>query len=313
MKVTTGHDFYQQVAERAEAIVPGIEWATIDGSGNWSGSPEGSDLIVYAGEAYRTEWVNAVCSMDPAPRWAHTEDAGIDGYFYDVMREKRVPVTHSPGANAPEVAELAFTGVMWGAKRLDRLHGQQRAHEWKKFELQAMSAGTVLVVGLGAIGSRVAGYAKAFGMRVLGIRRSSGAVAGVDRQGTPADLDEFLPQADYVVLAIPISDESTGMIDAGAFARMKPTATLVNVGRGALVDLDAMRDALATGQIAGAFLDVLPVEPWPADDDLWDIPNLFITPHIGSSSPLYAVRVAEMWLENLARFARGESFLYRAF
>ena len=312
MKIAAGHEFHQQVAAAAQAIHPGITWALTDARNNWTESPEGSDLIVYASDAYTEAWVDAMISIAP-PKWAHTEDAGIDGRFYDNMRAKGVPVTHSPGANAPEVAELAFAGVMWGAKRLGELREQQRAHEWRKLDLTALSATTVLVVGLGAIGSRVAHFAKAFGMNVLGIRRSAEPVPGVDRQGTPDDLDAFLPEADFVVLALPISDETTDLIDGRALARMKSSATLVNVGRGALIDVDALRGALASGEIAQACLDVLPVEPWPSDDDLWDVPNLLITPHNGSRSPLYAVRVGEMWLENLKRYVSGEPLLYRAF
>ena len=312
MKIATGHEFHQQVAAAAEAIHADITWALCDWDCNWTDSPEGSDLIVYAGDAYTEEWVTAMTSIAP-PKWAHTEDAGIDGRFYDDMRSKGVPVTHSPGANAPEVAELAFAGVMWGAKRLGELREQQRAHDWNKLDLTALSATTVLVVGLGAIGSRVVHFAKAFGMTVLGIRRSAEPVPGVDRQGTPDDLAAFLPEADFVVLALPISDESVDLIDADALARMKSTATLVNVGRGALIDTGALRTALASGAIAQACLDVLPVEPWPSDDDLWDIPNLLITPHNGSRSPMYAIRVGEMWLENLARYVKGEPLLHRAF
>ena len=296
----------------AQAIHPGIEWALADWDCHWTASPEGSDLIVYAGDAYSEAWVDAVTSIAP-PKWAHTEDAGIDGRFYDDMRAKGVPVTHSPGANAPEVAELAFAGVMWGAKRLGELREQQRAHEWNKLDLAALGASTILVVGLGAIGCRVAHFAKAFGMTVLGIRRSAEPVSGVDRQGTTDDLATFLPEADFVVLAVPISDETERLIDEAAFARMKSTATLVNVGRGALVDIDALRAALASGGIAQACLDVLPVEPWPSGDDLWEVPNLLITPHNGSRSPMYPIRVGEMWLENFERYVKGEPLLYRAF
>ena len=312
MKIATGRDFYEQVAERAAAICPDIEWALMEADGSWSAPPEGADAIVYAGAAYTEAFVDAAIAIAP-PRWAHTEDAGIDGRFYDDMRAKGVPVTHSPGANAPEVAELAFAGVMWGAKRLGELRDQQRARRWSKLMLTGLSATTLLVVGLGAIGSRVARYGAAFGMTVHGIRRSAEPLPGLARQGALADLADFLPEADFVVLAMPISEETAGVIDRAALARMKPTATLVNVGRGALVDIDALRDALASGAIAGAFLDVMPVEPWPEDSDLWELPNLFITPHNGSKSPLYAVRVGEIWLDNLKRYRDGEPFRYRAF
>ena len=312
MKIAAARDFHDLVAERAAAIRSDIEWALSDASGAWTAPPEGSDAIVYAGTAYTESFVDDMLSITP-PKWAHTEDAGIDGRFYDGMRASSVPVTHSPGANAPEVAELAFAGLMWGAKRLGELRGQQEAHKWGKLMLPGLSATTVLIVGLGNIGGLVAQYAKAFGMTVHGIRRSPEPVPGVDRQGTMGDLAAFLPDADFVVLALPISDDTAGMIDRAALAAMKETAVLVNVGRGALVDIDALRDALGSGGIASAFLDVLPVEPWPADSDLWDVPNLFITPHNGSLSPLYAVRVGELWLENLKRFTAGEPLLHRAF
>ncbi|MCY4230894.1 MAG: D-2-hydroxyacid dehydrogenase [Alphaproteobacteria bacterium] len=312
MKIAAARDFHGRVQTAAEAICPDIEWALTDKTGVWTRPPAGADAIVYAGTAYTNSFVDDMLSIAP-PKWAHTEDAGIDGRFYDGMRAKGVPVTHSPGANAPEVAELAFAGLMWGAKHLGVLRAQQHAHHWEKLMLPGLSATTVLIVGLGAIGGRVAQYAKAFGMTVHGIRRSPRPVPGMDRQGVLADLATFLPDADFVVLALPISDDTTGMIDQTALRRMKKTAVLVNVGRGALVDIDALREALEAGVIASAFLDVLPVEPWPADSDLWDVPNLFITPHNGSLSPLYAERVADIWLENLKRFTAGEPLLHRAF
>ena len=312
MKIAAAHDFHDEVAAAAEAICPGIEWALTDRAGNWTAPPDGADVAIYAGDAYTEAFVDTVISIAP-PKWAHTEDAGIDGRFYDDMRAKGVAVTHSPGANAPEVAEFAFAGVMWGAKRLAEFRDQQRAHEWRQLKQAALGASTILVVGLGAIGSRVAACARAFGMTVHGIRRSADPLPGLDRQGTLADLADFLPEADFVVLAVPNTDETAGMIGAGALARMKPTATLVNVGRGALVDIEALTRALATGGIAQAFLDVLPTEPLPADSGIWDVPNLFISPHAACMTPLYTVRVGEIWLENLKRFLAGEELVHRAF
>ena len=312
MKIAAAHDFHDEMAAKAAEICPGIEWALTDRAGAWTVPPEGADVVIYAGDAYTDAFVDTAIAISP-PRWAHTEDAGIDGRFYDDMRAKGVAVTHSPGANAPEVAEFAFAGVMWGAKRLAEFRDLQRAHEWRQLKQTGLSAATILVVGLGAIGSRVAAYAGAFGMTVHGIRRSPEPVPGLDRQGTLDDLAAFLPEADFVVLAVPNTGETAGMIGAEALARMKPTATLVNVGRGALVDIEALRDALAAGGIAQAFVDVLPTEPWPADSDLWDIPNLFISPHAACMTPLYTVRVGEIWLENLQRFLAGEELIHRAF
>jgi phosphoglycerate dehydrogenase-like enzyme len=310
MQIAAGRSFFECVADRADAIVPKLQWVFIKADGSAIKSPEACELLVLAGESYTSHFVDTALRI-PAVRWAHTEDAGTDGRFYDTMRARGVTVTHSPGTNAREVAEFAFGQVLWSAKRFDSFRDQQRAHQWKLLGLESLSDKTLLIVGLGAIGQYVANFAKAFGMRVLGVRRSPSLAANVDQQGTLADLPYFLPAADFVVLAVPLTQETNGLIGKNELALMKQTATLINVARGAVVDLPALREALRSGQIRQACLDVLPTEPWPAEDDLWDMPNLFITPHNAWASPLYLPRVAELWLENLRRYVRGEELLHR--
>ncbi len=312
MKVAAGRQFYEHFGAASQAIVHDIGWSLLNENGSWSDSVLDCDLIVYAADAYQSAFVESVIKI-PAPVWAHTEDAGTDGLFYDVMRRKGVRVTHSPGANAFEVAEMAFSSVLWSAKNLGELRDQQRARHWQKLPLESLSDKTILVIGLGAIGSRVAALSKAFGMRVFGLRRSSETIANVDLQGTLADLRVFLAEADFIVLALPISPETQGLIDSEALAQMKPSATLVNIGRGALIDIPALKESLKSGHLRHVCLDVLPTEPWPADDDLWDFPNVLITPHNASVSPLYIQRVGELWLENLRHFIAGEPMRHRAF
>ena len=312
MKVATGCGFYKQFGAASEAIEPDIQWSLMNPDGSWSRPPDDCDTIVLADDVYTRGFMEAAAAL-PAPRWAHTEDAGTDGFFYDAMRDKGAIVTHSPGANAPEVAEFAFSFLMWSAKRLGEFRDSQRAHAWDKRECQGLSDKTVLVIGLGAIGGHVVRYAKAFGMRVLGIRRTASPAEEVDCQGTLDDLEAFLAEADFVVLALPHSEDTDKLIGAAELARMKPEATLINVARGAIVDLPALTEALASGRIHQACLDVFPTEPWPADDDLWDLPNLFMTPHNASDSALYLPRVGKIWLENLRRFQTGEALLHRAF
>ncbi len=312
MKVAAGRGFYERYGTAAQEIAPDLNWALIDADGSWSASPEDCDLIVLAGDAYTSAFV-AVTSQLSTPRWAHTEDAGTDGPFYDAMRAKQAMLTHSPGANAPEVAEFAFSFILWSAKRLGDFRDQQRAHEWQLLDLDSLSDKTLVIVGLGAIGSHIARYAKGFGMRVLGLRQSATGVEHVDQQGTLSDLHAFLPDADFVVLALPLTPQTQGLIGKVELDLMKPTVTLVNIARGAIADIAAVRDALTSGQLRHACLDVLPTEPWPQDDPLWDVPNLFFTPHNAWSSPLYLPRVAEVWLENLGRYVRGEALLHRAF
>jgi phosphoglycerate dehydrogenase-like enzyme len=177
--------------------------------------------------------------------------------------------------------------------------------------LEGLSDKTILIVGLGAIGQEIAKFAKAFGMQVLGIRQSSTVTAHIDQQGTLADLSQMLPAADFVVLAVPLTEQTRGLIGTRELAYMKPTATLINVARGAVVDITALKEALHTNKLRQACLDVLPTEPWPANDNLWEMPNLFITPHNAWSSPLYLTRVADLWLENLRRYVSGQELVYQ--
>ena len=310
MHIAAGQSFVGQVDHRARILVPDLHWVVINADGSCAEPADSCDLLVLAGESYTAQFVEAVLKI-PAVRWAHTEDAGTDGLFYDTMRARGVTVTHSPGTNAIEVAEFAFGQILWSAKRLGAFRDNQRAHRWQLLGLESLSDKTILVVGLGAIGQEVAKFAKAFGMRVLGIRQSPTAVANVDQQGTLAELSLLLPEADFVVLAVPLTDQTRELIGARELACMKPTATLINVARGAVVNVQALKEALQAGTIRQAGLDVLPTEPWPANDDLWDVPNLFLTPHNAWSSPMYLPRVAELWLENLRRYVRGNELLHR--
>jgi phosphoglycerate dehydrogenase-like enzyme len=309
MHVAAGRSFVEQVEHRARTIVPDAHWVVINGDGSAGESPEQCELLVLAGDSYTAQFVEAVLKI-PTVRWAHTEDAGTDGLFYDTMRARGVAVTHSPGTNALEVAEFAFGQILWSAKQLGTFRENQRAHKWQLLGLESLSDKTILIVGLGAIGREVAKFAKAFGMRVLGIRHSAKITANVDQQGTLADFPQMLPDADFVVLAVPLTQHTRALLGKNELARMKPTATLINVARGAVVEMQALKEALQSGKLRQACLDVLPTEPWPAADDLWDIPNLLITPHNAWSSPLYLPRVADLWLENLQRYVSGHELLH---
>lgn len=310
MKVAAGRRFFVRFGEAAQAIVPELDWALIEPDGSWSAPPDDSDLIVLAGDAYRKAFIDAMIQL-PQPRWAHTEDAGTDGRFYDAMRAKGALVSHSPGTNAPEVAEFAVGFVLWSAKRFGELSARQRQHRWQEARLESLSDKTALVIGLGAIGSRIVAMLTGFGIRILGIRQSTQPVVGVKQQGTLADLHRFLPEADFVILATPATPQTQGLIGAEELALMKSSATLINIARGVIVDMTSLKEALREGRLRHACLDVLPTEPWPADDDLWDMPNVFITPHTASTSPLYLPRVGELWLDNLRRYVAGEELRHR--
>ncbi len=310
MKIAAGREFFVRFGAAAQAIVPDLGWALIEPDGSWSAPPDDCDLIVLAGDAYRPAFIDAMILL-PQPRWAHTEDAGTDGRFYEAMRAKGALVSHSPGTNAPEVAEFAVGLVLWSAKRFGELSTHQRQHRWQEAKLDSLSDKTALIIGLGAIGRCLVTMLSGFGMRIFGIRRSAQAVAGVEQQGTLADLHQLLPAADFVILATPATPQTRGLIGAAELARMKPSASLINIARGVIVDMPALKEALRAGRLRHACLDVLPTEPWPVDDDLWDMPNVFITPHTASTSPLYLPRVGALWLDNLRRYVAGEALRHQ--
>jgi phosphoglycerate dehydrogenase-like enzyme len=168
---------------------------------------------------------------------------------------------------------------------------------------------TVGIVGFGGIGRAVARLAKAFGMRVVGSKRTRVEDPALDLLYSPEQLGALLAESDFVVLAAPESEHTRGMIGAAALEQMKPKALLINVARGGLVDEEALADALRRKRIGGAVLDVTATEPLPETSPLWDLPNCVITPHDSAFSPLSLERTLELFLDNLSRFRRGEPLL----
>ena len=171
----------------------------------------------------------------------------------------------------------------------------------------ALEGRTMLVVGLGGIGTEIAQRAAGFGMRVIATRRSDApGPAYVEKVGRNEDLMAMLPEADVVAIAVPLTPETSGMFGAEAFAAMKPGAILINIARGKVVDTEAMLEALRSGRLAGACLDVTDPEPLPAGHALWSMPTVLITPHVASDAELTNERSWALLRENLRRFAAGE-------
>jgi phosphoglycerate dehydrogenase-like enzyme len=242
----------------------------------------------------------------PALRWVHTSSAGIDDRPFLRLLERGVILTNASGVNGVIIAQHVLALMLAHARRLDEYRAFQAERHWERLLCAELTGATVLVAGLGGIGSEVARLCRAFGMTVLGTRRSGAPAPNVDRVLPPEAFHDALPDADFVVIACPLTETTRGLIDAGALARMKASAYLVNVARGPIVDAAALDAALRQGRIAGAAMDVFDREPLAADSPLWTTPNLTITPHSAGSSPLNPVRNARFFLANLARYLRGE-------
>jgi phosphoglycerate dehydrogenase-like enzyme len=224
----------------------------------------------------------------------------------------RVTVTSAAGVHAVPLAEFCLLGLLAFAKDLPRLLDDQRARRWEHYPTQELRERTLLIVGLGQIGAEIARLADAFGMRVLGLNRSgAGDCAHVQQTGPIEDLSAWLPRADAVVISLPLTDETRGLIDAAAIATMKPGAILVNVGRGGVVDEPALIAALRDHRLGGAALDVYASEPLDGDSPLWDMPNVLLSPHTAALSLHENERIVALFIENLRRYLRGDELLNR--
>jgi phosphoglycerate dehydrogenase-like enzyme len=246
-------------------------------------------------------------------QWVHTTAVGVDWLPREALAARDIPVTNTRGVHADMLAEHAL--ALWLALRrhLPQAEARRRDRVWAQEELATMptprlNATTLVVVGLGAIGVRVARWASALGMTVIGVRRDLKADVppGVSRVIGLAQLSELLPKVDGVVLALPHTAETGVVLDAAALARLKPGALIINVARGSLIDDAALVDGLRAGRIGGAGLDVFAREPLAPEHPLWTTPRTIITPHIGALDGDYWTPAIDFFLENWHRFVKGE-------
>lgn len=240
-------------------------------------------------------------------RWVQGPGAGIDHPMWQTLLDRGVRLTNASGIHADPIAQYIFTYVLFWERNVARHLEQQAAREWEIIRSGDLEGKTLGIVGYGGIGRAAARVAKAFGMRTVGSRRSP--VEGdplLDRYVAPETLDELFRDSHYVLLCMPYSDETRGMIGRDALAAMRQDAVLINVARGGVVDEPALVRALEAGQIRGASLDVTVEEPLPQDSKLWTLPNCVLTPHDAGYSPLGDERLGRLFLRNLAHFVAGE-------
>ena len=237
-------------------------------------------------------------------RLVHALGAGVDGLLAEVPPE--VQVVRAAEMTATEVCEHAWALILALARRVPLACEQQRTQTWRQYTAPGLAGRTLAVLGLGAIGGRVAAIGAAFGMRVIGTRRRARDTKSTSVvEHPPAATRTVLAAADVVVVALPRTAATSGLLGADMLAAMRPGALLVVVSRGGIVDEEALAERLRGGQIGGAALDVVAEEPLAADSPLWRAPNLVITPHVGGLTPDYARRIGGVVRMNLDRLDRG--------
>jgi phosphoglycerate dehydrogenase-like enzyme len=249
----------------------------------------------------------------PRLRWFHAGSAGVEHLDLPALCGHQVLLTNSSGVSAPNMAEHALGRMVALARRFPRLMREQAAHAWRDEdthrEVRELGRETVLVIGTGEIGAQVASRAAAFGMRVEGLRRRAGAetLPNFARIWSRDALHDALAGADHVVVTLPDTPDTRNLLDTAAFAACKPGAMIYNVGRGTVIDTEALVAALQSGHLGGAGLDVTEPEPLPADSPLWDLENVLITAHTSGASPRYWERQEALLSDNIARFLDGRS------
>ncbi len=246
-------------------------------------------------------------------RWVHLTAAGVGTVLFPELVASDVIVTNARGLHAVSMAEHAFGLMLALVRKLHLARDAQREARWIQVEQWAdpppfreLQGATLGLVGMGAIGSAIAQRARAFGMKVLAVRRRPSRDPGpADTQWGPERIGDLCGQSDFVVLCAPLTPETRGMLDADAIARMRPDTFVISLGRGAVIDETALIDALRQGRIAGAGLDVFVEEPLPATSPLWTMPQVIVTPHVSGFGPRLWERAMEMFARNLRAFLDG--------
>lgn len=239
--------------------------------------------------------------------WVQALSAGVDHYDRDRLRAEGIALTNASGVHAEPIAEQVVGYLLAFERGILRGIRQQERGVWERYTGGELQGKTLGVVGLGAIGTRVAELGDAFGMTTVGTKRDpSTAPEVVEEAFGPDGLWEVLTRSDYVVLACPLTDETRGLVGDDELRAMNDDAVLVNVARGTVVDEDALTRALQQNLIGGAALDVFEEEPLPAESVLWDLSNALVTPHMAGSTPKYWERCAELFARNYSRFVDGD-------
>ena len=310
LSICFAHVAYR-LCERFAALDTGIAAFEVRDADSLMARVGEADVLVISGL-----WRNELLPGAKRLRFIQAIGAGTNQFPHGELARRGIRLASARGVNARAVAEHAMALILALSRRLPEARDNQRARHWRGMigdlarREDELGGKTLLIVGLGDIGGRLARLAKAFDMRVVGLRRNPAAGPGdADAVHPMTALAALLPEADFVVLACPLTSETEHLIDAAALASMKPAAYLVNVARGRVADEAALVDALAARRIAGAALDVTADEPLPPASPLWAMEHVLITPHTAGETRSYEDNVIEILRDNLERLWRGEPHL----
>ena len=307
-RVIVAAELTDAAMERLRADFPETTFEMVDDP---SAEPGFDDADAIVGWRLTTEQL----ANSPQLQWLQTTSAGVERVLTPEMIDRGIVITNASGVHSVSISEHVMAMMLAFARCLPLLMRNQQRHVWRDENLRdrvfEIYQQTLMVVGMGDIGIALGDRAAGFGMRVVGVRRrtdlprpdSFADVVSTD------DLASRISQADHVAVCLPLTDETRGLVDARVIGAMRQGAYIYNIGRGAIIDQEALVQALQDGRLGGAGLDVTDPEPLPADSPLWDMPNVLITAHTAGSSPAYWERASEIVVENVRRWQARESLV----
>jgi phosphoglycerate dehydrogenase-like enzyme len=307
LSICFAHVAYR-LQERFAALATGVGSFEVRDAEALSARIGEADVLVVSGL-----WNHGLLARTTRLRFIQAIGAGTDQFPRDELARRSIRLASARGVNGRAVAEHAMALMLALSRRLPEGRDNQAKRVWREMigdlsqREDELAGKTLLIVGLGDIGGRLARLAKAFDMRIVGLRRDPALGHGAaDAVHPMADLLRLLPEADVVALTCPLTPETENLIDAAALARMKPSAYLINVARGRVIDEPALIETLSARRIAGAALDVTVEEPLPPSSPLWGMEHVLITPHTAGETRRYEDNVIEILRDNLERLWRGE-------
>ncbi len=321
IRVVSTWRFDDAQLEQLHSAAPGLELQQV--------ALRGQDILPHLRDAQVLVTHDLPFDLAQAPslRWVQVPSAGVDHLLDHPIMSSHILLTNASGIHAVPIAEHVLAMMLSWSRQLGQARQRQSAADWRRYREAYSGAelygATVGIIGYGSIGRQVGRLAAGLGMRVLAVRRSPGrsetgwCEPGIgdptgaipERIYGPCELGAILPQCDYVVIALPLTKETRSIIGSRELAAIKPSAYLVNISRGGVIDQNALIQALQDGTIAGVGLDVFATEPLPADSPLWAMENVTATPHVSGQSDRYSARLALLLADNLARFAMGKPLL----
>jgi len=293
-------------------VTDASDLARAERRGDFSRRGELDVLLASAEVIYALKFPPDLIARAPRLNWVQMYSTGVDRALDDDFRNSRVTMTCMSGCHETTIGEFVLMLMLMFVKQAPRSFLQKQSGRWKWFPVGVLRSKTVGIVGLGRIGRELARVCQAFGMGVLATHRSARKVTrarNVDRVLPREQLPELLSQSDFVVIAVPLTSETRGLIGEKELRAMKPTAYLINIARGAIVDEAALIRALREQWIAGAGLDVFATEPLPPDSPLREFPNVIFSPHVAGDIEDYNARATELFCENLRRYLDGRKLL----